>query len=73
MLKKSVSILGMVLLFSSFALAGQSTTSPVPAAPKVQSKPVKAPRQKQRLKKHQKQAKKPVTPPTSPATPPPQQ
>jgi len=73
MLKRSASIFGIVLLFSSLAFGGQSTTSPVPAAPKVQSKPVKAPRQKQRLKKHQKQAKKPVTPPTSPATPPPQQ
>ena len=72
MLKKSVNILGMVLLFSSFALAGQSTTSPVPAGPQVQSKPVKAPPQKQRLKKHKERAKKPVTPPTSPVPPPPQ-
>ena len=72
MLKRSVSVFGMVLLFSSFAFAGQSTTSPVPAGPHVQSKPVKAPRQKQRLKKHQEAKKKPVAPPTSPATPPPQ-
>jgi hypothetical protein len=72
MLKRSVSAFAIVLLFSSFALAGQSTTTPVPAGPQVQSKPVKAPRQKQRLKKHKERAKKPVTPPTSPATPPPQ-
>ena len=72
MLKRSASIFGIVLLFSSFAFGGQSTTSPVPAAPKVQSKPVKAPRQKQRLKKHKERAKKPVTPPTSPIPPPPQ-
>jgi len=71
MLKRSVSVFGIVLLLSSSAFAGQGTTSPVPAGPHVQSKPVKAPKQKQRLKKHQK-AKKPVTPPPSPATPPPQ-
>jgi hypothetical protein len=72
MLKRSLSVFGIVLLLSSSAFAGQSTTSPVPAGPHVQSKPVKAPRQKQRLKKHKK-AKKPVTPPPSPAPPPPQQ
>jgi len=72
MLKRLISAFGVALLFSSFALAGQSTTSPVPAGPQVQSKPVKAPPQKQRLKKHKERAKKPVTPPTSPAPTPPQ-
>jgi hypothetical protein len=65
-LKKSLSLFGVVLLFSSMTVAAQSTTTPVPAAPKVQSKPAKAPPQKQRLKESQKRGKKPATPPPSP-------
>jgi hypothetical protein len=70
MLNKSLAVLGFVVLANSFGFAAQSTTSPVPAGPRVQSVPAKAPHHKQRLKKHQQRAKKPVTPPTSPATPP---
>ena len=71
-MKKSLSTLGIVVLFNAFAFAGQSTTAPPPAGPTVKEQPAKAPPQKQRLKKHRDRAKKPVTPPKGPATPPPQ-
>jgi hypothetical protein len=70
MLNRSLAVLTFLVAANSLAFAAQSTTAPVPAAPRVHSEPAKAPHHKQRLKKHKEAAKKPATPPPTPAAPP---